>query len=557
MRELNEKMIKQKLSISILFAICVSFVLAQNCNCYHSIAASQTYIDGATMNIRPGDTIYLEAGNKSYLRLVNFHGDANKKIVFINRGGEVKIQNTSNPYGIKLGNCSYFRFTGTGVSSIKYGIKSFGSTGNGISLDDKSTNFEVDHIEVGNSGFAGIVAKSDPNCDSTTIRGRFVQYQTILHDNYVHDTAGEGFYIGHSYYTGYPTTCNGISCTLFPHILVGVRIYNNIVENTHWDGIQVGCATDDCEIYGNRVTNYGVDALSTQNSGIQISGGTTGKCYNNYVANGTGNGIFVMGLGNNDIFNNVIVNAGYNYYPSDPVKRVHGILCDDRTTIQGRSFNFYNNTIVSPKTDGIRFMSTQSVNNKFYNNLILKPGSLGSYNQYSKENSYINVGSKSGISAILSNNYFDTNMVAVQFADSAANDFRINANSSVIDAGLDLSTYGVNFDFNNALRPVGKSFDIGAFERQIVSGIDDISDISRFVFLYPNPCAGQFNIIFSNANYSTYRIIFYNVQGKDVLTMERNVGDTTVDLHDKIAKGIYLVKIFVGYKMFMTKLVIR
>jgi len=532
-------------------------VLAQNCNCYHTITVGQTYVDGATMNIKPGDTIYLEAGNKSYLRLVNFHGDANKKIVFINRGGEVKIQNTSNPYGIKLGNCSYFRFTGTGVSTMKYGIKSFGSTGNGISLDDKTSNFEVDHIEVGNSGFAGIVAKSDPTCDSTTIRGRFVQYQTILHDNYVHDTAGEGFYIGHSYYTGYPTTCNGVSCTLFPHVLVGVRIYNNIIDNTHWDGIQVGCATEDCEIFGNRVTNYGVDALSTQNSGIQISGGTTGKCYNNYVANGTGNGIFVMGLGDNDIFNNIIINAGYNYFPSDPTKRVHGILCDDRSTIQGRSFNFYNNTIVSPKTDGIRFMSTQSTNNKFYNNLILKPGSLGSYSQYSKENSYINVGTKSGISAIVSTNYYDKNLMAIQFIDSIQNNFRLNATSPVIDAGLDLSAYGVNFDFDNAPRPAGKAFDIGAFEYQITSDIKTVSDISSSVFLYPNPSNGTFKVNVLNINSFANRLVVYNVLGKEVMNLKLSQGETAVDMKNRVEKGVYFAEVNTGIERKKIKLIIK
>jgi len=550
-------MIKRGLLLLFFFAMFSGLVLAQNCNCYHTITVGQTYVDGATMNIKPGDTIYLEAGNKSYLRLVNFHGDANKKIVFINRGGEVKVQNTSNPYGIKLGNCSYFRFTGTGVSTMKYGIKSFGSTGNGISLDDKTSNFEVDHIEVGNSGFAGIVAKSDPTCDSTTIRGRFVQYQTILHDNYVHDTAGEGFYIGHSYYTGYPTTCNGVSCTLFPHVLVGVRIYNNIIDNTHWDGIQVGCATEDCEIFGNRVTNYGVDALSTQNSGIQISGGTTGKCYNNYVANGTGNGIFVMGLGDNDIFNNIIINAGYNYFPSDPTKRVHGILCDDRSTIQGRSFNFYNNTIVSPKTDGIRFMSTQSTNNKFYNNLILKPGSLGSYSQYSKENSYINVGTKSGISAIVSTNYYDKNLMAIQFIDSIQNNFRLNATSPVIDAGLDLSAYGVNFDFDNAPRPAGKAFDIGAFEYQITSDIKTVSDISSSVFLYPNPSNGTFKVNVLNINSFANRLVVYNVLGKEVMNLKLSQGETAVDMKNRVEKGVYFAEVNTGIERKKIKLIIK
>ncbi len=439
---------------------------AQNCNCDHTITTEQLSIDGSSLNILPGDTICLEAGTKRYLRLVNFHGNVNKNIVFINCGGAVVIQNNDMTYGVKIGNSSYFRFTGTGDSSIPYGIKVLGTKlgASGVGVDDLSTNFEVDHLEVANTGFAGIMTKNDPQCDLSSNRDNFVQYQTIIHDNYIHDTGGEGLYIGHSFYSGYSTTCNGLQVTLMPHSLVGVRVYNNIVENSHWDGIQVGSATEDCEIYGNRVNNYGVDSEAGQNNGIQIGGGTTGKCYNNYIANGTGNGIIIMGLGNNDFYNNVIVNAGLNYFPTDPAKRVHGIFCDDRSTIPESSFNFYNNTIINPKTDGIRFMSTQSLNNKFYNNIIINPGSLGSYSPYSKETSYINVGTKTGISSIQSNNYFYKNMSNVLFLDTLTNNYRLTSASPAIDAGLNLADYGINTDFDSISRPYGSNFDIGAFE---------------------------------------------------------------------------------------------
>ena len=453
------------LLLTIIFGS-AEILMAQNCNCKHTITLLQTNVDGSKLNVLPGDIVCIEAGNRRFLRLYNFNGTVDKQIVFINCGGEVLIQNNDLQYGISISGSSYFRLTGTGNGGGSYGIRIMetmigGSMG--ISVGGRSTNFEIDHIEIANIGFAGIMAKTDPKCDLSTNRDNFIQYQTIIHDNYIHNTGGEGLYIGHSFYNGILSTCDGQEVLLIPSVLKGVRVYNNVIDATGWDGLQVGSATEDCEIYGNTITNYGLKAISAQHSGIQIGGGTTGKCYNNYIANGTGNGMSIFGLGNNDIYNNVIVNSGYNYYPGEP-KNIHGIFMDDRATIPGSSFNFYNNTIVNPKADGIRFMGTQSIDNKFYNNIILKPGSLGTYNQYSSQNSYINVGSVVGVSSIQSNNYFFKNMSKVLFADTLNNNYRLTSYSPAIDAGRDLTVYGIKTDIESNERPNGKNFDLGAFE---------------------------------------------------------------------------------------------
>ncbi len=530
--------------------------IAQTCHCNHIITAAQLSIDGTSLNILPGDTICLEASTKSYLRLVNFHGDSNNYIVFINCGGPVIVQNASQGYVIKLGNCSYFRFTGTGTDGVQYGIKAFGSTGNGLSLDDKSTNYEIDHIEVANTGFAGIMAKTDPSCDLSTNRGHFTQYQTILHDNYVHNTAGEGFYVGHSYYSGYPTTCSSLPDTLFPHELKGVRIYNNLVDSSHWDGIQVGCATEDCEIFGNRVTNYGVDAIDGQNSGIQIGGGTTGKCYNNYIADGMGTGIIIFGLGTNSFYNNVIVHAGLNYFPSDISKRVHGIFCDDRATIAGRSFNFYNNTIIQPKTDGIRFYSTLSANNKFYNNLIVEPGSLGSYSQSSSQNSFINFGS--GVSALLSNNYYDSVMSKMFFVDTLGNNYRLLSTSPAIDYGMNLTTYGIAFDFDSIPRPSGNGFDVGAFEYHLPSSIKETNFIANTISVFPNPNTGAFTISSDDSfSFGNYTLSVFDMLGKNIyVESSYATHKISIDIRSKVAKGIYYLQINTHDNLINKKIII-
>jgi hypothetical protein len=553
----------KKLPYLLLLALTInSLVSAQNYK--HVVTPTQMYIDGNTLHAQPGDTVCIQASTKRYLRFINFHGTPEKYIVFINSGGPVIVQNTDMTYCLKLGNCSYFKFTGTGDSNTKYGIKVLRSRegANGMSVDDCCTNFEVDHVEVANTGFAGIMSKTDPKCDLSTNRGNFTQYQSIFHDNYIHNTGGEGMYIGHSFYSGWTTTCGGVSTVLIPSVMKGVRVYNNIVDSAHWDGIQVGSASEDCEIYNNKVTNFGVDCTYAQNNGIQIGGGTTGKCYNNYIANGSGCGIIVFGTGNNDFYNNIIVNAGYNYFPTDSTKRVHGILCDDRATIPGSSFNFYNNTIITPKTDGIRLMSTISRNNKFFNNVILKPGSLKSYSKYSKENPYINIGSKAGVDAVVSHNYLDKDLVNIKFVDAPNGNYRLSAGSPAIDAGMDLLLYGINYDLDNHPRPSGSAFDAGAFEFQgdtvatapstnllmmsslatastlqtdsLTSELQSLTDFS----VYPNPNNGRFLI--QRDNLSNVNVSVCNSMGNPIYRIN-NICDNyrELNLPKKVSKGKY------------------
>jgi len=446
--------------------MCSTILYAQNNNCKHTITLQQNYIDGSKLNIQPGDTICIESGARLSLKLINFHGSADKYIVFRNSGGAVVVSNNTMTYGISIENSSFFRFTGTGSSQFRYGIRVLGtkSGASGLSVGNLSTNFEVDHIEIANTGFAGIFSKTDPVCDLSKNKGNFTQYQSYYHDNYIHNTGGEGMYIGHSFYSGWTTTCGGDTVVLYPGELKGVRIYNNLVDSAGWDGIQVGCATADCEIYNNKVTNYGIAKVGAQHTGIQIGGGTTGKCYNNKIINGSGMGIAVFGIGNNDIYNNIVVNAGYNYYPNDSTIRIYGIYCDDRETIPGSSFNFYNNTIVNSKSDGIRFTSIASRNNRFYNNIIIHPGSYLSYTRIPAQSAYINTGARSGVDAIISNNYFYKDASRILFADTLNYDYHLTRNSPAIDAGMNLSLFGINSDHDYQQRPLGFGFDIGAYE---------------------------------------------------------------------------------------------
>jgi hypothetical protein len=507
-------------------------------NSKYTVSLNQTNVDGSSLSIKGGDTIYIEPGHRDHLRFYNIHGDSLNYVVFINNGGLVEVSTTTYYYGIQVYNCSFFKLTGTGLDSLTYGIK-IGNTPtgtNGLSLDGLSTNYEVDHIEVTKSGFAGICANPKPDCDDKLNRGNFTCRNTTFHNNYVHSTAGEAFYIGHSFYTGYTITCDSVKKTVYPHEIHGLKIYNNVVDSSGYDGIQVGCATKDCEIYGNRISNYGVSNTKDQNFGIIIGAGTGGKCYNNLIVDGTGNGISVFGLGGNLIYNNLIVNPGHAMNETMITAKSNGIFCDDRSTIEGSSFNFLNNTIISPKGDGIKIYSKLSKNNMICNNIILNPGTLGTYSSYlSSDLPYVYT--VTGVDATVTNNYY-SNLVSptvnYRNPDEVYNYFMA---LPVIDKGLDVSNFRIIEDYNMNNRKINNTCDIGAFEYP-VSIIQKMKTTSIKVISGNN--TGEL-YIYSEKKENISSVQIYQLSGQMIYSNKPNTENTTIKTIDHLKSGIYLV----------------
>jgi hypothetical protein len=341
------------------------------------VPADVTYIDANSSpynRLEPGDTLFFLGGSKQYLQLKNFSGNSRFPIVFINLNGMVTI-NTDWYYGIVLNNCRYVRLTGTGDTKYFYGFMiSRVAGGAGLSIGDLSSDVEVDHVSIANTSIAGIYAKTDPDCTLTSVRSNFTQYNTVIHDSYFSNTGNEGMYIGSSFYWGETIDCKGKDTVVMPSVLKGVRVYNNIVKYSGWDGIQVGSATTDCQIFNNLVMYDSQAGVNYQMSGFMIGGGSDCDCYNNYIYKGKGDAIESLGLGNYKIYHNVIVDPGWNYYPSDPSKMKYGIYVGDVSCVPGNSFSILFNDIIDPKADGIRFSSTRSRNNLIASNTIINPG---------------------------------------------------------------------------------------------------------------------------------------------------------------------------------------
>lgn len=421
--------------------------LVNSCiSCTYVVPADARIIDGAILGLQPGSVIGLDA-RVSYGPILfrNLTGTHDNPIIIRNCGGVARVDGTGRDYAIKTENSKFFHITG-GDQANEYGIIVNGGS-LGIALAHLSTQFEVDHVEIQNVGFAGIMAKTDPGCDEATWRQNFLMKNISLHHNYIHDTGGEGIYAGNSFFMGADTRCG----KQLPHEIHYIRIFGNIVRNTGWDGIQLGSATRGASIYNNTIENYGLANNSVQNSGIQIGTGTGGVCYNNLIRKGTGNGMVVLGLGDNVIYNNVIDQAGSN-----------GIFCDERYT-PGVGFTFVNNTILNPARDGIRIYAELVPRNVIVNNIITNPGSYYSY-VYPRKPDDAFIYRPSDVNVEASNNYFSMETASIELINAASSDYRVYGTSPVIDQGADISAYNIRSDFHYKPRLKGAGYDIGAVE---------------------------------------------------------------------------------------------
>ena len=386
-----------------------------------------------------------------------------KPITIINCGGQViNTGNNGQSYCYRIVNSRYFKFTGTGAPGILYGFKANwkgGFTGVGLSVKDSTSDYEVDHFEAQNVQ-NGFLCKIDPyNCDPGTWSTGWTIKNISFHDNYVHNTTGEGYYIINTSATVTVNDCTGKSITVEPVKATGVKVYNNICDSTGWDGIQVAASTN-VEIYNNKVTNYGMTNLNSQQAGIILGGKSNGSVYNNYIENGTGEGLEIFGTGSIYIYNNVIANAGWDGSSS----KQDAIAVDDRP----QPYNLYgglqvfvlNNTIVNAARNAVHLFNSygsMAGGNRVNNNLLVKPNNASPY-----DNPYVNVDGKTVVDT--TKNIRLSVISTAAFVNSTANDYHILKASPAIDKGLNAASYGVKTDFDGISRPQGTAYDAGAFE---------------------------------------------------------------------------------------------
>jgi parallel beta-helix repeat protein len=505
--------------------------------------------------VKPGDTLYFESGNRDYLLIKNFQGAPGKPIVMMNYNGVVVID-TDHYFGISIQNCRYLKLTGTGSPNQNYGfyIKRV-ANGAGLGIGDLSSDFEIEHISIENTSIAGIYAKTEPDCTLTSVRGTFTQYNTIIHDNYIANTGNEGLYVGSSKYDGISVQCDGKEVLLMPGLLDGVKIYNNTIRYSGWDGIQVSSASKNCQIYNNTVLFDSQSEIGSQMSGILIGGGSKCDCFNNFISQGKGNGIECHGLGGSRIFNNIIVDAGLSFDTTDNTHMKHGIFVSDVSIQNDSAFYIQHNDIINPKSDGIRFSSIKSKKNLIASNVIINPGNFDYYENgntsFKGKDAYI-MFQNLQTDATLNDNYLARNGENAGFSSlnmKSVDDFKLTANSPLIDNAI--VDKQIKFDFSGIIRPQGAKSDIGAFEYEVMtSSIKPPNAPLNKIKLLQNPTKDY--LIFSmpkEINSEVYLGI-YSLNGKLLIQLKQweisSENQTIMANISNIKSGIYIYSIRAG-----------
>ena len=416
----------------------------------YTIGLSTQQFDASA--VPPGSIIFINSGTRSYLGIKNIRGTVSQPIIIKSSGGKVIIS-TDYGYGMRIQNSSHFIIDGKqGPFEYNIYINKLGK-GQGISLEARSTDFVVRGLEINGPGFAGIMAKSDPYCTNTVTAENFIMQNCVFENNYIHDTGnGEGMYIGYTFPTKALSPCGTV---VNSHRCKNITIQNNLVERTGADGLQVSQCTSGLILQNNLVLNYGVNPFGNyQNSGLSIGAGNYGIIRNNYIvtSDAGGNGISIIGSDDLDVVNNIIVHKGGI-----------GIYADEQHTSYpatpgGKGMYIDNNTIIGKtgcNEDAIQ-LRTQLVTNTVRNNVIVNPASK-----------YV-IKYSADVPIVENTNRKVVNTSTLGFNDAVANDFKLQSNSILVNAGTVINT--TTTDYAGMPRPVGSSYDIGAYEYQGSSG---------------------------------------------------------------------------------------
>ncbi len=221
---------------------------------YPDVQASFPAVDWANL-----DRLYIPAGHYKFIRLGNLpNRSMSDPLVITNYGGQVRIGGLGHYYVFPLGGGSGWVLTGrydpvsqtghpdfTGHADGAY-ANSQGTYGiyindehtdesahdvSGLGVGGGATQFELEFVEIARTGFAGITVKTDDDGDA-------LMSDVRIHDLYIHDTGGEGMYIGST--QSQPQ-----------HKFENLEIYNNRVLRTALETIQIGQLGDGVNVYNN------------------------------------------------------------------------------------------------------------------------------------------------------------------------------------------------------------------------------------------------------------------------------------------------------------------
>lgn len=261
---------------------------------YVDVQASFPEVDWSTL-----DRLYIPAGQYLSMNLGNLPDRTPEDpLVITNLGGQVRIGPNSpdGNYLWAMGGGSHWILTGRwdpdsgtgdesapghrcgeyGTARGNYGFWSDDAFATreylhmGISVGD-AHSFELEFLEIERSGFAGIRLLNPWDAGELPMR------DVRIHDNYVHDTDGEGIYFG---WTGAPPS----------NLLPGLQVHDNRFVRTGNEALQIQDIGPGSEIHHNVIAfaalhwrDNGLGAFQDGNAQISIRQGDVSIHHNVFI----------------------------------------------------------------------------------------------------------------------------------------------------------------------------------------------------------------------------------------------------------------------------------
>lgn len=300
---------------------------------------------------RGGDTLVLpNSGTASNIIFGNLSGDLCNPIV-------IMAPATGQAFTgiLRLDDhCQYIKVTGMGSNTNKFGILA-SAAGMGLGNHIEMDSVEINGLPIHGQGATGVICKRHIDTFSNGIivpETAYPSYQMTkyrFHHMYVHNSDGEGWYIGPSA----PNGGDGQGPTgFFPVRMDSVRIDHNFTDSTGWDGIQLSGALDGDSIDHNLVTHYGLVDMSSQQAGVIGGSSCHTDIFADTIINGTGNGLQNFGYSLNFIHDLIMDSCGRDGTPSGQATIFQNDIPSIVESHPGQKTLYSNLLILHPQTFG-------------------------------------------------------------------------------------------------------------------------------------------------------------------------------------------------------------
>jgi hypothetical protein len=229
--------------------------------------------------------------------------------------------------------------------------------------------------------------------------------------------------------------------------------------------------------------------------------------------------------------NNTCMNAGGGWGHAqrpDPNGNHLMFFSNDATT---SSFYVINNIFCNSTEEGVRWARIDNISEVFMDN-----------------NCWFET---SGNIARIENNYYDYGSQWEEYKATTqqdihsiaadpllAPDYTLLDNSPCINAGSTISS--VNQDYNGVSRPQGNKYDIGAFESNVLTTLENASKIDK-VLLYPN-LVNNFLTIETPGLDIASKLYIYNINGQELMSQQIDQTKMEIDLSN-LLPGVYILRI--------------